>query len=27
VEGAYRYLGKGAYPFWSMPDASSQGKP
>ncbi len=27
VEGAYRYLGKGAYPFWSMPDASSPGKP
>lgn len=22
VEGAYRYLGKGAYPFWSMPDAT-----
>jgi hypothetical protein len=27
VESAYRYLGKGAYPFWSMPDASSPGKP
>lgn len=22
VDGAFRYLGKGAYPFWSMPDAS-----
>jgi hypothetical protein len=22
VEGAVRYLGKGAYPFWSMPDAT-----
>jgi hypothetical protein len=22
VEGAYRYVGKGAYPFWSMPDAT-----
>lgn len=22
VDGAYRYLGKGAYPFWSMPDAT-----
>ena len=22
VGGAFRYLGKGAYPFWSMPDAS-----
>jgi hypothetical protein len=20
--GAYRYVGKGAYPFWSMPDAT-----
>lgn len=24
VDGAYRYLGKGAYPFWSMPDASKK---
>ena len=22
VDGAFRYLGKGDYPFWSMPDAS-----
>jgi hypothetical protein len=22
VSGAYRYVGKGAYPFWSMPDAT-----
>jgi hypothetical protein len=22
VDGAFRYLGKGAYPFWSMPDES-----
>lgn len=22
VDGAYRYVGKGAYPFWLMPDAS-----
>ena len=22
LDGAYRYLGKGAYPFWSMPDAT-----
>jgi hypothetical protein len=22
VDGAYRFLGKGAYPFWSMPDAT-----
>jgi hypothetical protein len=22
VEGAFRYVGKGAYPFWSMPDAT-----
>jgi hypothetical protein len=27
VDGAYRYVGKGAYPFWSMPDASSPAKP
>jgi hypothetical protein len=27
VNGAYRYVGKGAYPFWSMPDASSPSKP
>jgi hypothetical protein len=26
VDGAFRYVGKGAYPFWSMPD-SSQKKP
>jgi hypothetical protein len=24
VDGAYRYLGKGAYPFWSMPDTSKR---
>jgi hypothetical protein len=22
ADGAYRYVGKGAYPFWSMPDSS-----
>jgi len=22
VEGAFRYVGRGAYPFWSMPDAT-----
>lgn len=22
VDGAFRYLGKGSYPFWSMPDAT-----
>jgi hypothetical protein len=22
VDGAFRYVGKGAYPFWSMPDAT-----
>lgn len=22
VDGAYRYVGKGAYPFWSMPDVT-----
>jgi hypothetical protein len=22
VEGAFRYVGKGAYPFWSMPDTT-----
>jgi hypothetical protein len=22
VDGAFRYLGKGFYPFWSMPDAT-----
>ena len=22
VDGAFRYMGKGAYPFWSMPDKS-----
>jgi hypothetical protein len=25
-DGAYRYVGKGAYPFWSMPDSSQQQK-
>lgn len=24
VDGAFRYIGKGAYPFWSMPDVSSK---
>ena len=24
VDGAYRYLGKGAFPFWSMPDATKK---
>jgi hypothetical protein len=24
VDGAFRYVGKGAYPFWSMPDASQK---
>ena len=24
VDGAFRYLGKGSYPFWSMPDATSK---
>jgi hypothetical protein len=24
VDGAYRYVGKGAYPFWSMPDTSKK---
>lgn len=23
VDGAFRFLGKGAYPFWSMPDATA----
>jgi hypothetical protein len=27
VEGAYLFLGKGAYPFWSMPDATTPKKP
>jgi hypothetical protein len=27
ADGAYRYLGKGAYPFWSMPDTPAQKKP
>ncbi len=22
VDGAYRYVGKGAFPFWAMPDAN-----
>jgi hypothetical protein len=26
INGAYRYLGKGAYPFWSMPDSSAPKK-
>jgi hypothetical protein len=26
VDGAFRFLGKGAYPFWSMPDATSHKK-
>jgi hypothetical protein len=26
VDGAYRYVGKGAYPFWSMPDANDPNK-
>jgi hypothetical protein len=25
LNGAYRYVGKGAYPFWSMPDATRKG--
>lgn len=24
VDGAYRYVGKGAYPFWSMPDTGKK---
>ena len=24
VDRAYRYVGKGAYPFWSMPDATRE---
>jgi hypothetical protein len=24
VDGVFRYLGKGSYPFWSMPDATSK---
>jgi hypothetical protein len=24
VDGAFRYVGKGAHPFWSMPDASQK---
>jgi hypothetical protein len=27
TDGAYRYVGKGAYPFWSMPDTPAQKKP
>jgi hypothetical protein len=27
LEGAYRYLGKGAYPFWAMPDATRKVNP
>jgi hypothetical protein len=26
VDGAYRYVGGGAYPFWSMPDSAQQKK-
>jgi hypothetical protein len=26
VNGAYRYLGQGAYPFWSMPDSTASRK-
>ena len=26
VDGAYRYVGKGAFPFWSMPDANDPSK-
>jgi len=26
VDGAFRYVGAGAYPFWSSPDAASQKK-
>jgi len=26
VDGAYRYVGKGAFPFWSMPDANDPKK-
>ena len=26
VGGAYRYVGKGAFPFWSMPDANDPSK-
>lgn len=26
VEGAYRYVGKGALPFWAMPDANEPAK-
>jgi len=27
ADGAYRYMGKGAYPFWSMPDTGHRAKP
>jgi|SRR6266403_2655849 hypothetical protein len=27
VDGAYRFVGKGAYPFWSMPDTPAQRRP
>ncbi len=27
VNGAYRYVGGGAYPFWSMPDATGKSNP
>jgi len=27
TDGAYRYVGKGAYPFWSLPDTPEQKKP
>ena len=26
VEGAYRYVGKGAFPFWAIPDANDPAK-
>jgi len=26
VDGAFRYVGKGALPFWSMPDANDPAK-
>ena len=27
VDGAFRYVGKGAYPFWSAPDGSARSHP
>lgn len=27
IDGAYRYVGRGAYPFWSMPDTPAQKRP